>query len=160
MDHILVAGKLALFVGGLAALDVTAFLQLLDGGAYRVLALPVDGGQAGEGVVPVLRQRQHLGQQSLGLQRQALIAQMIVAHHGIVPCLLDPKYSHASALLSTQGGRRTLPTPSVSCTRFYILLTARSGAARGTGTRRPAPPARRPVPGSRCTSRLPSSSCP
>ena len=55
---------------------------------------PVDNSQAGKGVVPILRQREHLGQQALCFQAQALVPQMIVAHNGVSLCAFYAKNGH------------------------------------------------------------------
>ncbi len=94
INHILVGAELAARVGGLAALDVPRLFQLIDCGADRVLAFPVDNSQAGKGVVPILRQREHLGQQALCFQAQALVPQMIVAHNGVSLCAFYSKNGH------------------------------------------------------------------
>ena len=60
MDDVLVGGKLAALVCGLTPFDVTGVLQLVDRGANRVLAFPIDIGKAGKGIIPILRQREHL----------------------------------------------------------------------------------------------------
>ena len=44
----------------------------------RVDALTVDMGQPCKGIVPILRQGQHLRQQPLGFQGQLLVSQMVV----------------------------------------------------------------------------------
>lgn len=71
----------------------------MDGGPDGVPALAVDPGQPGQGVVPVLRETEHLGQQSLGFQGQGFVPQVMVAHDGIIPGALHTKNGHMGVLL-------------------------------------------------------------
>ena len=96
MDDILVPGKLAVFVMSLLALDVPSLLQLHNSPLDGIPAFPADVGQAPDGVVPVLRQAQHLAQQPDGLQGKPRVRQVIVAHHRVVLVLLDTADSHAT----------------------------------------------------------------
>lgn len=97
MDDILVAAEPASGIGGLAALDIPGLLQLVDGGTDGVPALPVDCTEPGQGIVPVLGQGQHLGEQPLGLQGQAHIPEMMVGHNGVVPGLFHAEYGHGKS---------------------------------------------------------------
>ena len=74
--------------------DVPGPFQLFQGGADAVRALLADFGQASGGVVPVLRQGQHHGEQPFGFQRQSRIAQVVVGHHRVVTGFLNAKYRH------------------------------------------------------------------
>ena len=59
-----------------------------------VRALLADFCQASGGVVPVLRQGQHHGEQPFGFQRQPRVAQVVVGHHRVVAGFLNAKYRH------------------------------------------------------------------
>ena len=50
--------------------------------------------QTSGGVVPILRQGQHHGEQPFGFQRQPRVAQVVVGHHGVVAGFLNAKYCH------------------------------------------------------------------
>ena len=95
VDDILHIHDLALAVSETVADYVPSPLQLLQGGAYAVRALLADFGQASGGVVPVLRQGQHHGEQPFGFQRQPCVAQVVVGHHRIVAGFLNTKYRHS-----------------------------------------------------------------
>ena len=94
IDHIVRTTQTPLRIPLAGADDVTGNFQLPHRGADRVDLLAVDLGQAAQGIIPVLRQRQHLGEQSLRLQRQAAVPQMVVAHDGIIAVAFDPKHRH------------------------------------------------------------------
>ena len=55
-DDVLIGAELPVTVRGLAALDISGPFQLHHGCPDGVLSLQADAGQAGEGVVPILRQ--------------------------------------------------------------------------------------------------------
>ena len=94
VDDILHIHDLALAVPEPVADYVPGPFQLLQGGADAVRAPLADFGQAPGGVVPVLRQRQHHGEQPFGFQRQPCVAQVVVGHHGVVTGFLNAKYRH------------------------------------------------------------------
>lgn len=69
-------------------------LQLLQGGTDAVRTLLADFRQAPGGVVPVLRQGQHHGEQPFGFEGQPRVAQMVVGHYRVVTGFLNAKYRH------------------------------------------------------------------
>ena len=94
VDDILHVHDFSLAVPQPIADYVSGPLQLLQGGADAVRALLADFGQAPGGVVPVLRQGQHHGEQPFGFQRQPCVAQVVVGHHRVVTGFLNAKYRH------------------------------------------------------------------
>lgn len=94
VDDILHVHDLALAVPEPIADYVPGPLQLLQGGANAVRALLTDFRQAPGGVVPVLRQGQHHGEQPFGFEGQPRVAQMVVGHYRIVAGFLNTKYRH------------------------------------------------------------------
>ena len=69
---------------GIAADDVARLFQLTQRPADGVHALLADGRKAPCGVIPLVRQGEHHGQQPLGFQTQGCVLQVVVAHYGIV----------------------------------------------------------------------------
>lgn len=61
-------------------------------------ALLADGRKAPCGVVPLVRQGEHHGQQPLGFQTQGRVLQVVVAHYGIVPRPFYAKNCHVLSL--------------------------------------------------------------
>ena len=74
--------------------DVLGTRPVLQSGSDVVRALLADFRQAPGGVIPVLRQRQHHGEQPFGFQRQPRVAQVVVGHHRVVAGFLNAKYRH------------------------------------------------------------------
>ena len=74
VDDILHINDLALTVPESIADYVPGSLQLFQGGVNAVRALLADFGQVPDGVVPVLRQRQHNGEQPFEFQGQPCVA--------------------------------------------------------------------------------------
>ena len=74
--------------------DVLGARPFLQSGSDAVRTLLADFGWASGDVVPILRQGQHHGKQSLGFQRQRLIAQVVVAHNGIITGPFNTKNGH------------------------------------------------------------------
>ena len=93
-DDVLIGTEFPSLVGSLAALDVPGFLQFHHSGPNGILALSIDPSQPRQGVIPIFREAQHLGQQALGLERQALVPQVIVAHDGVIVGALYSKNCH------------------------------------------------------------------
>ena len=50
-------------------------------------------------VIPVLWQRQHLREESFGLERQRMVAKMVVGHDRVTFVFLDTEYRHFCDLL-------------------------------------------------------------
>ena len=94
IDDILHIHDLALAVPKPVADYVPGPFQLFQGGADAVRALLADFCQAPGSVVPVLRQRQHHGEQPFGFQGQLCVAQVVVGHHRVVAGFLNAKYRH------------------------------------------------------------------
>lgn len=65
------------------------FFQFQNSGAYTVQTILATNGQPFQTVIPIVRQGEHIGQQSLGLQRKPLILQVVVAHNGVVDIFID-----------------------------------------------------------------------
>lgn len=74
VDDILHIHDLAFAVPEPIADYVSGSLQLLQGGANAIRTLLADFSQAPGGVVSVLRQGQHHGEQPFGFQRQSRVA--------------------------------------------------------------------------------------
>jgi hypothetical protein len=64
-------------------------LQLQNSGADAVQTVLATDGQPFQAVIPIVRQGEHIGQQSLGFQGQPLILQVVVAHNGVVDVFID-----------------------------------------------------------------------
>ena len=103
VDDILHVHDLALAVPEAVADYVPGSLQLLQGGANAVRALLADLRQAPGGVVPVLRQGQHHGEQPFGFQRQPRIPQVVVGHHRVIAGFLNAKYRHGITSFRRSG---------------------------------------------------------
>ena len=99
VDDILHVHDLAFAVPEAVADDVPGPFQLLQGRADAVRTLLADLRKAPGGVVPVLWQGQHHGEQPLGFQRQARIPQVMVGHHRIITGFLNAEYRHIGYLL-------------------------------------------------------------
>ena len=56
-------------------------------------------------VIPLIRQGEHHGEKPLGFQGQAGIFQVVVAHHGVVPCALYAKNCHIHHSHSERAAR-------------------------------------------------------
>ena len=102
--------------GGCGLCTVPGPLQLLQGEADAVRALFADFGQASGGVVPVLRQGQHHGEQPFGFQGQPRIPQVVVGHHRVVAGFLNAKYRHSITSFRRSGkvfvfGKKTASMP-------------------------------------------------
>jgi len=65
------------------------FFQFQNSGAYTVQTILATNGQPFQAVIPIVRQGEHIGQQSLGFQGQPLILQVVVAHNGVVDVFID-----------------------------------------------------------------------
>ena len=74
--------------------DVLGTRPVLQSGSDVVRALLADVRQAPGGVIPVLRQRQHHGEQPFGFQGQPCIPQVVVGHHRVVAGFLNAKYRY------------------------------------------------------------------
>ena len=74
--------------------DVSGTCLFIQIGADAVRSLFADFRKAPGGVVPVLRQGQHHGEQPFGFQGQASVAQVVVGHHRVVADFLNAKYRH------------------------------------------------------------------
>ena len=94
VDDILHIHDFALAVPEAVVDYVPGSLQLLQGGADAVRALLADFGQAPGGVVLVIRQGQHHGEQPFGFQGQPRIVQVMIGHHRVIAGFLNAKYRH------------------------------------------------------------------
>ena len=74
--------------------QITIGFKLLNTDPDAVHAVLTDTGQPSGGVVPILWQREHKRQQTLCLQGQGLVPQMVVGHNGVISGLFDTEYSH------------------------------------------------------------------
>lgn len=116
VDDILHIHDFALAVPEAVADYVPGSLQLLQGGANAVRALLADFRQAPGGVVPVLRQGQHHGEQPFGFEGQPRVAQMVVGHYRVVTGFLNAKYRYGITSLRRLGkvlvlGEKAASTP-------------------------------------------------
>ena len=82
-----------------AALDVTGTFQLAHSFADGVDALFVDLCKPLQRVILIVRQRQHLREESFGLERQRMVAKMVVGHDRVTLVFLDTEYRHFCDLL-------------------------------------------------------------
>ena len=94
VDDILHIHDLSLTVPQAVTDYVPGPFQLFQGGADAVRSFLADFREPPGGVVPVLRQGQHHGEQPFGFQRQSRIAQVVVRHHRVVAGFLNAKYRH------------------------------------------------------------------
>ena len=74
--------------------DVSGTCLFIQIGADAVRSLFADFRKAPGGVVPVLRQGQHHGEQPFGFQGQPRVAQVVVRHHRVIAGFLNAKYRH------------------------------------------------------------------
>ena len=74
MDRIFNISELPVLIAEALPGEIPVPLQLLQGGANAIRTLLADFSQAPGGVVPVLRQGQHHGEQPFGFQRQSRVA--------------------------------------------------------------------------------------
>ena len=113
------------------ACDVLGTRPFLQSGANAVRILLADFRKASGGVVPVLRQGQHHGEQPFGFQRQFRVAQVMVGHHRVVVGFLNSKYRHVITSLqwlkkcSFSGKRRPLCRPDTKPWAAAFRLTVR-----------------------------------
>lgn len=77
-DRVLDGSKLSVGITDTLPDHITLFLQLPYPGANAVHAILADTGKALHGVVPILRQRQHKGEQALRFQGKVGVPQMVV----------------------------------------------------------------------------------
>ena len=82
-----------------AALDVTGTFQFPHGLADGIDAFPIDLRESFQGVVPIVRQRQHLREQPLGFEGKRMVAEMVVGHDRVTFVFLDTEYRHFCDLL-------------------------------------------------------------
>ena len=80
IDGVLGVGDPAFTVTNLAADKVASGLQLFQRRADGVHSLLADGGKPAGGVVPLVCQGEHLGQQTDGFQRQTGVPQVVIGH--------------------------------------------------------------------------------
>ena len=97
-DDVFVAAEFPGLVGGLAALDIPGFLQFHHGGPDGVFTLQADSGEASQGIIPIFRETEHLGQQALCLEGEGLVPQVIVAHDGVILGAFHTKNCHNISL--------------------------------------------------------------
>ena len=84
VDLIIVVDDLPFGIADFLTADVAVFFQFQYSGAYTVQTIFATNCQPLQAVIPVVRQGEHIGQQSLGFQGQPLILQVVVAHNGVV----------------------------------------------------------------------------
>ena len=82
-----------------AALDVTGTFQLTHSFADGIDALFVDLCKPLQRVIPIVRQRQHLREESFGLERQRMVAKMVVGHDRVTFGLFNTENRHFCDLL-------------------------------------------------------------
>ena len=75
--------NLALIIPQPVADEITSLLQLLQRGADGIHTVLADRGKASCGVVPFVREGEHLREQPTGLAGQLDVPKVVVAHHGI-----------------------------------------------------------------------------
>ena len=99
VDRVHGPAQTAALIAFAAALDVTGTFQLAHSFADGVDALFVDLRETLQRVIPILRQRQHLREQTLCLERQRMVAEMVVGHDRVTFVFLNTEYRHFCDLL-------------------------------------------------------------
>ena len=99
VDRVDGSAQAAALIAFAAALDVTGTFQLAHSFADRINALFVDLCETLQRVIPILRQRQHLREQTLGLEGQRMVAEMVVGHDRVTFGLFNTEYRHFCDLL-------------------------------------------------------------
>ena len=66
--------------------------KLLNTDPNTVHTIFTDAGQPSGGIVPILWQGEHKRQQTLCLQGQRFVPQMVVGHNGVIPGFVYTKY--------------------------------------------------------------------
>ena len=89
INLIIVVDDLPFGIADFLTADIAAFFQFQNSGAYTVQTIFATNGQSLQAIIPIVRQGEHIGQQSLGLQGQPLILQVVVAHDGVVDIFID-----------------------------------------------------------------------
>ena len=97
VDYILGIHDFPALATKLMALHVARLFQLLDCRVNGVYTLFADGGEAALGVVPLIREGEHHGQQPLRFQRELRILQVMIAHHRVIVGALYTKYRHSQS---------------------------------------------------------------
>ena len=115
VNGVLDSGHFAFLVASLPPCDISGFFKLPNGGTDSVDTFPVDVGQPCKGIVPILRQGQHEGQQPLRFQRQRRVPQMMVCHHRVVTGFLNAKYRHNLTSLRRSGKVFVFGKNSILC---------------------------------------------
>ena len=124
-DRVLDAAKPPVGVTDSFTDNVPRILQLPDRSTNAVHSIPAYPGKSFGGVVPILRQGQHEGQQPLRFQRQCRVPQMMVCHHRVVAGFLNAKYRHNLTSLRRSGkvfvfGKNSILCPLASpCGKTY-----------------------------------------
>lgn len=83
--------------------EIPGAFQLAQGCADAVHAFLADGSQSARRVIPILRQGQNNGQQTLGLEGYSPVLEMNIAHDRVIPILLYAKNSHGESSVSWNG---------------------------------------------------------
>ena len=99
VDRVDGSAQAAALIAFAAALDVTGTFQLAHSFADGVDALFVDLRETLQRVIPIVRQRQHLREESFGLERQRMVAEMVVGHDRVTFGLFNTEYRHFCDLL-------------------------------------------------------------
>ena len=126
IDDILHIHDFALAVSQPIADYVPGSFQLLQGGTNAVRTLLADFRKPPGGVVPVLRQGQHHGEQPFGFEGQPRVAQVVVGHHRVVAGFLNAKYRHGitsfrrSLKVFVFGENRPLCRPDAPDRKTYV----------------------------------------
>ena len=98
IDDILRIRDASALVAQAMADEIPGAFQLAQGCADAVHAFLADGSQSARRVVPILRQGQNNGQQTLGLEGYSPVLEMNIAHDRVIPILLYAKNSHRKIL--------------------------------------------------------------
>ena len=88
-DFIVVVNNAATGITDFAPTQIPAIFKFVNRTSHTVDAIPAPGCQPFQAVIPIVRQGEHIGQQSLGFQGQPLIPQVVVAHNGVVDVFID-----------------------------------------------------------------------
>ena len=99
VDRVDGSAQAAALIAFAAALNVTSTFQLAHSFADGVDALFIDLRKSLQRIVPILRQRQHLREQTLCLERQRMVAEMVVGHDRVTFGFLNTEYRHFRDLL-------------------------------------------------------------
>ena len=90
------------------------FFQFQNSGAYTVQTVLATNGQSLQAVIPIVRQGEHIGQQTLCLQGQLFVLKVVVTHDGVVDVFVDAECGHGGFPFSPVCGQKKTQRPRLS----------------------------------------------